>query len=459
MSTDATTHNSGLAFAGLAEQAEMVRRGDASPRELVEAALRRIERLDPQLNAFRCVRAERALAEAASAPAGPLHGVPIAVKDNMDVTGELTCHGTGAVTRSADADSAAVRNLRAAGAVIVGKTNLPELAMWGHFTESETHGITRNPWDVERSAGGSSGGNGAAVASGMVPAALGSDGGGSIRIPSAHCGLFGLKPTRDRVPLAPDHGHWHGLTVFGPMARSVVDAALLCDAASGGSGELEDAARREPGRLRIGVAYKSTLPGVRLRRPQRDAVERTAELLRSLGHDVVEEQPRWGQLFPDIMPRYLSGVTDDAARMERPDQLERRSRRIARVGRMTHGRALRRALRREPKFAARIGRSFERADLILMPTIAQAADPVGRWRGKGAGMTFNGGAPFVGYTAVWNATGQPAAAVPAGFDGDGLPLSVQLVARAGEDATLVSLCAQIERARPWAERRPPVSSG
>ena len=446
-----------LDFAGLAEQASMVQRGDVSPRELVDAALRRIERLDPKLNAFRCVRAEQALEEAAHLSPGPLHGVPVAVKDNVDIAGELTCHGTGAVTRRATADAAVVRNLRAAGAVIVGKTNLPELAMWGHMTESETHGVTRNPWDPERSVGGSSGGSAAAVAAGMVPAAHGSDGGASIRVPAAHCGIFGLKPQRDRVPLAPDHPHWHGLTHFGPLARSVMDAAIFCDALAGGGDELTEAARREPGRLRIGVALKPILPQVRLRAPQREAVERTAELLRSLGHEVADEQPRWGQLLPDVMPRYLSGVADDAARMDEPDRLERRSRSMARIGRRTHGRALRRALRREPKVTERIIRSFDRVDVLLMPVIAQAAEHVERWAGKGAIRTFNASAPYVAYTAVWNHTGQPAASVPAGFDDDGLPLAVQLVSRPGDDATLVSLCAQLETARPWAERRPPVS--
>src|SRR3954453_19311792 len=449
----ATDTHTDLAFAGLAAQADLVRRGEASPRELVELALARIERLDPGLNAFRCGRAERALGEGATPPPGPLSGVPVAVKDNMDVTGELTCHGTGAVVRRATDDAEAVRRLRAAGAVIVGKTQMPELAMWAHFTESETHGPTRNPWNADRSAGGSSGGSAAAVAAGLVGGALASDGGGSIRVPAAHCGIFGLKPQRDRVPLAPDDGHWHGLTVFGPLARTVGDAALLCDALTGGD-ELSSAARREPGRLRVGIALRSTLPGIRLGAVQRDAIERTAELLRALGHDVVEEKPRYGQLLPVIMPRYLCGGADDAARLADPDRLEPRSRAVVRAGRATHGRALRRALRLEPAVAPRTGQSFERVDVLLTPTIAAAPEPVGRWTGKGAFRTFYGGGPYVTYTAVWNYTGQPVAAVPAGFDDDGLPLSVAVVARPNADAQLTSLCAQLEAARPWAQRRP-----
>src|SRR3954463_15384926 len=249
-------------------------------RDLVEESLARIERLDPKLNAFRCVMADsaRAAADEADAPraAGedaPLLGVPVAVKDNVDVAGEVTTHGTGAVTRAASSDAEVVRRLRAAGVVVIGKTNLPELALWGHFTSSKTHGVTRNPWNPERSAGGSSGGGpggraaggggagGGVVASGRVAGAVGSDGGGSIRLPSAMCGVFGLKPQRDRVPLAPDDGHWHGLTAFGPIARSVPDAALLLDAIADG-GPFHDAAASEPGRMRIGIAMKPTLPNV-----------------------------------------------------------------------------------------------------------------------------------------------------------------------------------------------------
>ena len=448
-------------YTGLAEQARLVRDGEGTSRELVEMSLDRIERLDPRLNAFRCVLADAARAEADAADArrdageqAPLLGIPVAVKDNVDMAGELTSHGTAAHGASATADAEVVKRLRDAGAVIVGKTSMPELAMWPQFTESKTYGPTRNPWNTERSAGGSSGGSAVAVAAGMVAGALGSDGGGSIRIPAAMCGLVGIKPQRGRVPLAPDDDHWHGLTHFGPLARSVGDAALLLDVLGGTGTELADAAAREPGRLRIGIAMKPGMPGVRLKKSWREAVERTAELLRSLGHGVVEAQPRYGALLPVIMPRYLAGVADDAARLDNPEQLEQRSRRMARYGRALHGRALRRALEREPAVAARLNEPFEHVDVLVMPTVAQAAEPVGASRKAGAARTFNRGGPYVGYTAPWNYTGQPAAAVPAGFDDDGMPLSVQLVARPDEDTTLVSLAAQLERARPSSDARP-----
>jgi amidase len=458
-------HND-LAFAGLAAQARMAADGEVTSRELVQTSLDRIAELDPPLNAFRCVRAQRALAEADAAQArldagarAPLLGVPIAVKDNVDVTGELTCHGTSANDTAATTDSEVVRRLRAAGAVIVGKTNLPELAMWGHFTASQTYGPTRNPWNRERSTGGSSGGSAAAVAAGMVPAALGSDGGASIRVPSGICGVFGMKPQRGRVPLAPDNDHWHGLTQFGPIARSAADAALLLDvlATPDGGERYVEAATREPQKLRIGVTLKPTLPQVRPGKAYRNAVADTAERLRELGHEVVDVKPRYGMLLPLVMPRYLGGVADDAAKLEHPQRLEKRSRRMARAGRMLHGRALRRAVAKEDAYARRVNGVFEDVDVLLMPLVAKAAGKADASHGHGAFRTFNDGAPYVAYTAVWNYTGQPAAAVPAGFDDDGMPLAVQIVGRPDGERTLFSVAAQLERERPWAGRRPPAA--
>jgi amidase len=203
-----------LAFAGVARLSELLRAGEATPRELVELYLGRIERLDPKLGAFVSVRADAALAEADAALArlragqsGPLLGVPVAVKDNVDIAGEVTGHGTAANETAASSDAEVVRRLRAAGAPMLGKTTSPELAMWDHMTESRTHGATRNPWDVERYTGGSSGGTAAAVAAGLAPVGLCSDGGGSIRVPAALCGLFALKPTRGRISTLPDPEH------------------------------------------------------------------------------------------------------------------------------------------------------------------------------------------------------------------------------------------------------------
>ena len=464
-----------LAFAGVARQGELLRAGQVTPRQLVECYLERIERLNPTLNALVSVRAEAALAEADAAlerlkagESGPLLGIPIAVKDNVDIAGEVTGHGTAGNETPARSDAEVVRRLRAAGAPMLGKTALPELAMWGHMTESQMHGATRNPWDPGRSTGGSSGGSAAAVAAGLAPVALGSDGGASIRVPAAMCGLFGLKPSRGRISTLPDAEHWYGLTVFGGLARSVLDASLFYDALRGHANgdahtpsdpetSFAHAARRDPAPLRVAVSLKGTLPGVKAGPAARRAVEETTGLLRSLGHEVTECDPKYGQLLPDIMPRYLAGVADDAARLEYPDRLERRSRRMAATGRRLHGRALARALRREPAVAERVNAIFGDHDVLLTPVTAAPPEPVERWRDKGAARTFNGGGPYVTYTAIWNYLGQPAAAVPAGFDDDGLPLAVQIAAPANGETTLLSLAAQLQAVRRWTERRPPCS--
>ena len=474
--TDTTSgKDDDLAFAGVARLSEMLRAEEITPRELVELHLARIERLDPRLNAFVSIRSEAALAEADAALArlragerGPLLGIPVAVKDNVDIAGEVTGHGTSANETPAAEDAEVVRRLRAAGAPMLGKTALPELEIWGHMTESQTHGATRNPWDPARTAGGSSGGTAAAVAGGLAPAGLGSDGGASIRVPAALCGLFGLKPTRGRISLLPDAERWHGLSVLGGLARSVLDAALFDDALRGAAiGDAHvppdptmsfaDAARREPGPLRVAVSLKGTLPGVKAGPTARRAVEETVELLSSLGHRVAAGDPRYGLLAPDIIPPYLAGVAEEAAKLEHPERLEPRTRRMAALGRRLRGRALRRALRRQPVVAERINAIFGNHDILLTPVTAAQPEPVGRWQGRGAVRTFNGSGPYVTYTAIWNYLGQPAASVPAGFDDDGLPMAVQLVAPVNGETLLISLAAQLEAARPWANRRPRVA--
>ena len=464
-----------LAFAGLTRLAKLLQQGHLTPRELTEFYLRRIDTLNPTLAAFISTRGEEALAEADAAldrlragERGPLLGIPIAIKDNVDIAGETTAHGTGANTTPAAADSEVVRRLRSAGAPIIGRTALPELAMWGHMTESQTNGVTRNPWNPSLTAGGSSGGTAAAVATGMVPIGLGSDGGGSIRIPAAMCGLFGLKPTRGRISTLPDAEHWHGMTVYGGLGRSVLDVALFDDALRGPapgdrhlppapSCTFSDAARREPERLRIAVSLKGTLPGIRPSATVRRVLQETAELLRSVGHEVSEQDPNYGVLLGDIMPRYLSGVAQDAANLDHPERLEKRSRAMAAMGRRLQGRALQRALRREAHVTGRIGAIFADHDILLTPVTAAPAEPVERWHGKGALRTFLGGGPYVTYTTVWNVLGAPAATVPAGLDENGLPTAVQIVAPSGEETTLLSLAAQLETARPWAHHRPPIN--
>jgi amidase len=470
---------SDVAYAGIARQAELIATGELSSRELVELCLRRMadadrsERGEP-LNAFRVVFAERALLEAEQADARrsagggrPLLGVPIAVKDDTDVAGEATALGTNAHGAPASADAEVVRRLRAAGAVIIGKTNVPELCIWP-FTETATFGATRNPWDLQRAPGGSSGGSAAAVAAGLVGAALASDGAGSIRIPASWTGLFGLKPQRGRVSLAPKPRAWHGLVVLGALTRTVADTALFLDVAAGAS-EIDadrapipqtpfaQAAARPPGRLRIAFSTKLP-PGVigRLDADGERALRDTVELLSSLGHDLSEQDPDYGAgALAAVLPRYLGGVAEDARAMAHPARLERRTRAVARIGERTRGPLLERTLAGEAQLASRLNRLFEQHDVLITPTTAAPAPRIGALEGRGALWTLNAVAGWVPYNAVWNATGQPAASVPAGLDADGLPRGVQLVGRPNDEATLLSLAAQIEAAQPWAQMRPP----
>jgi len=468
-----------LAFAGAARQAELVRTGEVSPRELVDLSLEQIERLDPRLNAFRVVCAERARAEADQAGARdrggderPLLGVPVAIKDNVDVAGELTTHGTGAFVTPASEDSEVVRRLRAAGAIIVGKTLLPEFALWPS-TQSATWGATVNPWNPEYGPAGSSGGSAAAVAAGMVALAHASDGGGSIRAPASACGLFGLKPQRGRVSLLPDLEHWKGLSVYGCESRTVADTALFLDAVAGpvagGRGEpsppapsrpFAEAARTAPGRLRIAVSTRTPNPQEKVVPDVQRALDDMAELLRSLGHDVREQDPDFGSAPMIVLfgPRYLRGAKDDIDRAERPELLERRIKGVGRLGGLIPDRVLSRARSDAEAWSRRVLALWEDFDVLLEPTMPRLPNRLNEQEGLGALRMINTSGRYVAYTSPWNVTGQPAASVPASFSGDGVPIGVQLVGRPNDESTLLSLAAQIERERPWADRRPPLAS-
>ena len=464
-----------VAFAGVARQAEMVRSGEVSSRELVTLYLKRIAQLDTRLNSFRVVRAEQALTEAdeadrrrASGDDAPLLGVPIAVKDTQNVAGEVTTFGTGAVEEPAGEDAEVIKRLRAAGAIVIGKTNLPELA-FAMFTESPTWGITRNPWDPTRVPGGSSGGSAAAVAAGLVAAATGSDGAGSIRLPAACCSLFGLKPQRGRVPLDPVAEHWFGMSVNGYLTSSVLDTAILLDATAGGglaprkppapSRPFADAARASPGRLRIAASTQvaRALAPPMLDDRCRGALEETAELLRSLGHQVEWRDPSYRGIGNQISVLYMRGIADDARSLPHPERLGRHIRQLARLGALYPDAAVRRAKGLIPKYAARMKAVFDDCDVLLTPTIGEPPVPVSKWDSNRGLWTLAGMTRRTGYTPPWNYLGNPAAAIPAGFTENRLPLSVQLVGRPDDEETLLSLAAQIEAERPWADHRPPIS--
>lgn len=455
--------SSDLAYAGLARQADLVAAGEVSARELVDVCLSRIEALDPTVNAYRVVFAERARMEAdqadarrrAGAAERPLLGVPVAIKDDVDVAGEVTAFGTDAHGPPVTSDAEVVRRLRQAGAIILGKTNVPELTILP-FTETPTYGKTRNPWDLQRTPGGSSGGSGAAVAAGMAGAALGSDGAGSIRIPAGCCGLFGLKPQRGRVPMAPVEDGWRGLTVLGPITRTVADTARFFDAVKDGGPSFAEAAARVPGRLRIAVSTKVPRPlTVKVAPEQLQAVQDTAALLRALGHDVVERDPEYGMAFVSVLARYLRGIHDAADAMPHPERLSRLTRGYARLGSRIPVAAVARARAAEAGDRERLNRVFaDGFDVMLTPTFTRGQLRIGEYEGRGVQWTLNGTGRWVPHLGAFNHTGQPAAAVPAGFASDGLPLSVQLVGRPDDEPTLLSLAAQMEAERPWADRRP-----
>jgi amidase len=465
-----------LAFAGAAKQAEMVRAGEVSPSELVRLCLDRIERLDPELNSFRKVFAEKALLEAEQAEARrsageerPLLGVPIAIKDEVDLIGEVNTHGTDAFTEPATADCAMVGRLREAGAIVIGLTLLPELAICG-FTESATYGVTRNPWNPQRTPGGSSGGSGAAVAAGLVPIASAGDGAGSIRIPAASCGLFGLKPSRGRVSLAPNLEGWRGLAVEGCLSRTVLDTALWLDVVSGGSQEPEappppdrpfvEAAKTPPGKLRVAWSTKPPRAAAppTVSAEARGPVSDTADLLRTLGHEVVQQDPNWGGIGNNITARFLGGVAETVREVPHPERLERRTRGFGRLGSVLPRGLYERAMG-EGRVAdiARVNAIFDSHDVLMTPVMGGTALPVRRWEGRGALQTVLGMSRFYPYCVPWNHLGNPAMSVPAGFAADGMPLAVQLIGRPGDEATLLSLAAQLEAERPWADRRPTIS--
>jgi amidase len=457
-----------LAFTGLAEQAGLLTGREVSSRELVELSLSRIEDSQPRLNAFRVVRAEAAIAEAERADVrlrggdggenAPLLGVPVAIKDDVDLAGHTTPFGCGGTVAECRTDAELVRALRRAGAIIVGKTQSPEVGQW-HFTETPAFGATRNPWHEGHTPGGSSGGAAAAVAAGLVAGAIGSDGAGSVRIPAAWCGLVGLKPQRGRISTWPDAEAFHGLTVFGPLARSAADAALLLDAVAGHvpadrhqptpTGERYSAvAAREPGRLRIAVSLKVPF-GIRdhLCEEHRAATFAMAERLEALGHEVTEEDLDYGLVAPALVPRGTAGVRD-WVRDHEVDRaaLEPRTRVHARLGALLSGPPLRAARAAEPALRRRLGRIFERHDLVLTPTTAMPPPRVGEYDGRGYWVTGGAASETCPYAFPWNVTGWPAISVPAGLTAEGLPIGAQFLAHQGQESLLLALAASMEAA-------------
>jgi amidase len=470
------TGDAELAFAGPGAHARLLAEGAISSVELVELSLRRIAATQGTLNAFRCVRAEQAQAEAEEADrrlaAGerlPLLGVPIAIKDDVDLAGEETRFGCRGGFAAAAADCEAVRRLRAAGAVVVGKTHTPEVGQWP-ITEGPGFGATRNPWHLDHTPGGSSGGAAAAVAAGLASAALGSDGAGSVRIPAAWTGLVGIKPQRGRISTWPEPESFNGLTCLGPLTRTVADGALLLDVLGGAHhGDRHTppppaesyalAAQREPRRLRIGLSWRIPFSGApaRLDGRVRAAVQRLADVLRDLGHEVVGADPAYGLIGLPFMPRSTGGVNDwMAAHVTDPSLLDGRTHGNARMGRLFApllglARALEAPLQRQ------VGRVFRRVDVVLAPTTAQPPLRVGAIDGLAPWATDKVVVGACPYAWPWNVLGWPGVNVPAGLTPEGLPVGAQLLGPANSEPMLISLAAQLERVERWQERHPPAS--
>ena len=455
-----------LAFLTAIEQADLVRRGEVTSAELVELYLGRIERLDPELNAFVTVCAEEARATgAAELPDGPFRGVPLPIKDLNETAGIRTTFSSRAFADYVpDFDAAVVRRLKEAGFVVIGKTNTPELGLTA-VTESELNGPCRNPWDTARTPGGSSGGAAAAVAAGLAPAAHGSDGGGSIRIPASCCGLFGIKPARGRISPAP-YGGLEGFSTSGPLTRTVADAAALLDVMAGyETGDpwwappperpFAEEVGRDPGGLRIAM---TTTPPIDAP-VATECVEATrdaASLLEQLGHSVEEATPPWRdfELFGGFMRVWqaMAALTDRPVELFEPETralIEAASQLNAvEYVRATVG--LRGASRRIVAF-------LDDYDLLLTPTLAQPPVAIGALEDDDPWVQFANAGQFTPFTQVANITGLPAVSLPLSWSPAGLPIGVQLVGRPADEATLFRVSAQVERARPWRDRRPPVS--
>lgn len=459
------------AFLPATEQARLIRAGEVSSAELVELYLERIARLDPELNAYVTVRAEEALADArradASPSGGPFHGVPIAIKDLTPTAGTRTTFSSRAFAELVpDFDTAVARRTREAGFVLLGKTNTPELGTTA-FTESELNGATRNPWRPDRTPGGSSGGAAAALAAGLTPIAHGTDGGGSIRIPASCCGVFGLKPSRGRVSSAPFTA-LEGLATAGPLARTVLDAAALLDVMAGyepgdpwwappPERPFADEVGLPPGRLRVAVADEPPVPAP-VASECRAALADAASLLAELGHDVVEAVPPWRE--PDLMHAFLTvwQIAPALHPIEDPSLLTPLNRGLLDSAEACSAAEYGRAVVALQAHARRVVAFWSDWDVVLTPTLALPPVPIG-WQEavEGPLEQLSRTAEFTPFTAIVNVTGQPAVSLPLYWSDDGLPIGVQAIGPPAGDALLLRLAAQIEEARPWADRRPPLS--
>ncbi|MBG0563169.1 amidase [Actinoplanes aureus] len=432
--------------------ARAVRRGDASATQVVADHLEQIAISDPALGAFRVVRGGEAITEAEKVDDQedlanlPLAGVPVAVKENTAVAGLPTWHGS-AAARTAEVeeeDHEVVRRLRGAGAVVVGVTKMPEMGLWA-VTDDET-GPTRNPWDLDRTPGGSSGGSAAAVAAGLVPIAQGNDGLGSIRIPAACCGLVGLKPGRGVVPVGFGDKDWFGLTENGVLTTTVADAALGFSVLAGQA----PAKLVEPAKLRIGVSLRSPVAGVKPDEPNVSAVSTASKLLVQAGHDTVTADPRYPNgVALGVLATWFAGAYVNSEGLD-VRSLQPRTRNHIRLGKA----AMRAGLVRQKQRDAWRERSIQffadrSIDLLLTPALATAPPPAVRYSAESWRKNMWANASYAPYAAPWNFAGLPAIVIPVGFRPDGLPLAVQIVGPPDSELLLLAVAGQFEVLNPW----------
>jgi Asp-tRNA(Asn)/Glu-tRNA(Gln) amidotransferase A subunit family amidase len=455
-------------------QAEAVRKGDVSATELVEDAIARIEKLNPELNAVIVPLYDKARAEAKTAT-GPFAGVPYVLKDlGMASKGDLHAGGIKGAKEAgyrSDHDSHLVTALREAGFVLVGKTNTPELGLVP-TTEPLAWGPSRNPWDTSRSTGGSSGGSAAAVAAGMVAMGHANDGGGSIRIPASQCGLVGLKPSRGRVSAGPSVGEgWGGLAIDLCVTRTVRDTAAVLDIVSGHragdafgaptpSRPFASEVGADTGRLRIGVLDADPTGGVPVDAEVVTAVRAAADALSLLGHDVADGHPAGlaQSSLESFLPCFGAWTAADLDHwgelLGRPitaEDVEPDTWAIAELGRTFSGPDFVKGLAGVRDYARAVESWWEDGwDLLLTPTIPEVPPALGTMNGWRAGA-------IITFTMPYNMTGQPAISVPLHWSADGLPVGVQLVAAYGREDILLRVAAQLEASVPWADRRPPIA--
>jgi amidase len=468
-----------LAFLDATAQAQLVRNRALKPLELVEAAIARVERLNPTLNAVVAPMFDEARRATREELGGPFTGVPFLLKDLVaEYAGAPLGEGSRFLAGYvASEDTELVRRYRRAGLVVMGKTNTPEFGILP-TTEPRRFGPTRNPWDLARTPGGSSGGSAAAVAAGMVPMAHANDGGGSIRIPAACCGLFGLKPTRARNPLGPRYGDMFcGLVAEHAVTRSVRDSAALLDATAGPdpgdpywapppARPFAAEVQTEPGRLHI--AFTTRAPtGVPVHPDCVVAVEEAARLAAGLGHEVTEGTPAIDadlltSAFITLWSAGCAWSIDDWARRSgrtpAPEQLEALTSLLAEMGRRRSAAELLLAVQDLQRVSRDVARFFETYDIWLTPTLAEPPLPLGSFEDSEDPLHgLRRSAAFVPFTPIANVTGQPAMSVPLHWNSQGLPIGTHWVGHFGHEATLFRLAAQLEAAHPWAHRRPPVA--